>query len=175
MNPIGKRTNCTEDLCTKDTRQADKMGTLAIGAYFTWNTASYLPDTAFAIKFNVVNSKSFAKTTIVMEHSLHPCNCTVLALQSLRWEVCSSVRYLLSVCNCYNIKDFSQFCRLFSETTHHIQAKFVQSFLRLKELQFDHHYIGKIPVTFKILHKNLWNNFKANQISYMYFQRDVKF
>ena len=66
MNPIGKMTNCTGDLCPKDTRQADKMGTLATGAYFAWYTASYLPDTAFAIKFNVVNSKSLAKTTIVM-------------------------------------------------------------------------------------------------------------
>nr|XP_022291881.1 uncharacterized protein LOC111103132 [Crassostrea virginica] len=56
VNPIGKRTNCTGDLCPKDTRQADKMGTLATGAYFAWYTASYLPDTAFAIKFNVVNT-----------------------------------------------------------------------------------------------------------------------
>ena len=60
VNPIGKATNCSGVMCPKDTLQlTNTMGSLAVGANFYSYTVTPLPDTAFAIKFNVVNRKSY--------------------------------------------------------------------------------------------------------------------
>lgn len=62
VNPIGKATNCSGVMCPKDTLQlTNTMGSLAAGAYFYSYTFTPLLDTAFAIKFNVVNRKSYTR------------------------------------------------------------------------------------------------------------------
>ena len=49
-------------MCPKDTLQlTNTMGSLAAGAYFYSYTFTPLLDTAFAIKFNVVNRKSYTR------------------------------------------------------------------------------------------------------------------
>ncbi|XP_062566951.1 uncharacterized protein LOC134229255 [Saccostrea cucullata] len=56
VNPIGIASTCSGDLCTSGTKRATNMGTVAVGASYSWSNATDLPDTAFAIKFTIVNS-----------------------------------------------------------------------------------------------------------------------
>ncbi|XP_062566950.1 uncharacterized protein LOC134229254 [Saccostrea cucullata] len=55
VNPIGIATSCNGTLCTSFTRRAPSMGTVAVGSTYSWASAINLPDTAFAIKFTIVN------------------------------------------------------------------------------------------------------------------------
>lgn len=55
VNPIGIASNCSGELCQKEIRQVTDMGSLSVGAYYGWSSAYAMPDTAFAIKFNMVN------------------------------------------------------------------------------------------------------------------------
>eukprot|EP00105_Crassostrea_gigas_P046316 XP_019930464.1 PREDICTED: uncharacterized protein LOC105347825 [Crassostrea gigas] len=55
VNPIGIASNCSGELCQKEIRQVTDMGSLAVGDYYAWSSAYAMPDTAFAIKFTMVN------------------------------------------------------------------------------------------------------------------------
>lgn len=55
VNPIGIASNCSGELCQKEIRQVTDMGSLAVGDYYAWSSAYPMPDTAFAIKFTMVN------------------------------------------------------------------------------------------------------------------------
>ncbi|XP_062566956.1 uncharacterized protein LOC134229260 [Saccostrea cucullata] len=56
VNPIGIASTCSGDLCTSGTKRATNMGTVAVGASYSWSNATELPDTAFAIKLTIDNS-----------------------------------------------------------------------------------------------------------------------
>ncbi|XP_065927927.1 uncharacterized protein [Magallana gigas] len=55
VNPIGIAANCSGELCQKEIRRVTDMGSLAVGDYYGWSSAYAMPDTAFAIKFTMVN------------------------------------------------------------------------------------------------------------------------
>ncbi|XP_065927929.1 uncharacterized protein [Magallana gigas] len=55
VNPIGMATSCVGDLCPQDIKIVTDMGSLSVGDFYDWSSASTMPDTAFAIKFTIVN------------------------------------------------------------------------------------------------------------------------
>lgn len=57
MNPIGIASNCSGELCQKEIRLVTDMGSLAVGDFYAWSSAYAMPDTAFAIKFTMVNGE----------------------------------------------------------------------------------------------------------------------
>lgn len=57
VNPIGIATTCVGDLCPQDIKIVTDMGSLSVGDFYDWSSASAMPDTAFAIKFTIVNGQ----------------------------------------------------------------------------------------------------------------------
>lgn len=57
VNPIGMATSCVGDLCPQDIKIVTDMGSLSVGDFYDWSSASAMPDPAFAIKFTIVNGQ----------------------------------------------------------------------------------------------------------------------
>lgn len=71
VNPIGIATTCIGDLCPQDIKIVTDMGSLSVGDFYDWSSASAMPDMAFAIKFTIVNGQyrvTVTVTTLLVTH-----------------------------------------------------------------------------------------------------------
>ncbi|XP_061177187.1 uncharacterized protein LOC133185912 [Saccostrea echinata] len=82
VNPIGIASNCSGDLCTSGTKRATSMGAVSVGSSYSWSNATDLPDTAFAIKFTIVNREITLIAPLPTPHVETPYTLTIEVMDS---------------------------------------------------------------------------------------------